>query len=437
MKSLEAKSYNTTNGVYQRFDSVNVLVHDGVYGVHTGAGTSNHRFLKTLVKLGLGPKLNVIPIFTAPSNPNFQQDFFLETLNFISTNKGVVIPIDNGTEGMETFGYFEHWEMACKNAVQIVRELCIANGTHLLVSFDTPFILLHELLGDSSLKEQFFHAHVPHSTGLIHDPDYRMRIETERTAFVDITSSPSGALGSTCDYMKKHLLQDYGADERRIIPLTYGTLTEDYHRINQSRIEQTVRALGIEEGEKFVLAYGRAMPYKGFHIFLESLAKLRESSVKFVLIAAARDGGNDYIDSLQKIMDDYGLRGKLITHFDSTLPYILQQSHQLAAVVVPSLAEPFGLIPVENFANPFSTAPVIASAVGGLGEQIEDGVNGFTFEAGNADDLAKKIQIILQMDDTNRKAIKKTAFDRARERNDLEKNVSTFFSHILRFCLRL
>jgi glycosyltransferase involved in cell wall biosynthesis len=38
--------------------------------------------------------------------------------------------------------------------------------------------------------------------------------------------------------------------------------------------------------------------------------------------------------------------------------------------------------------------PVIASNLGGIPEIVEDGVTGLLFEAGNADDLAQKIQYL-------------------------------------------
>lgn len=38
--------------------------------------------------------------------------------------------------------------------------------------------------------------------------------------------------------------------------------------------------------------------------------------------------------------------------------------------------------------------PVIASRIGGLGELVDDGVTGFLFEPGNAEDLANKIQLL-------------------------------------------
>jgi glycosyltransferase involved in cell wall biosynthesis len=61
-------------------------------------------------------------------------------------------------------------------------------------------------------------------------------------------------------------------------------------------------------------------------------------------------------------------------------------------MVVPSLwNEPFGLVTVEAMGHGL---PVVASRRGGLPEIVEDGVTGFLFEPGNAEDLAEKIKYL-------------------------------------------
>jgi glycosyltransferase involved in cell wall biosynthesis len=64
------------------------------------------------------------------------------------------------------------------------------------------------------------------------------------------------------------------------------------------------------------------------------------------------------------------------------------------ALIMPSIwYETFGLAALEAFA---CGLPVIASRIGALAELIEDGETGLLFEAGNADDLASKMQWALQ-----------------------------------------
>ncbi len=59
-------------------------------------------------------------------------------------------------------------------------------------------------------------------------------------------------------------------------------------------------------------------------------------------------------------------------------------------LVMPSIwYEGFPMVLVEAFAHGL---PVICSRLGGMAEIVEDGVTGLHFEAGNADDLAKKVR---------------------------------------------
>jgi glycosyltransferase involved in cell wall biosynthesis len=63
------------------------------------------------------------------------------------------------------------------------------------------------------------------------------------------------------------------------------------------------------------------------------------------------------------------------------------------AVIVPSeWYENAPLSILESFAF---GKPVIGSRIGGIPEMIDDGVNGLLFESGNADDLTKKLELLL------------------------------------------
>ena len=62
-------------------------------------------------------------------------------------------------------------------------------------------------------------------------------------------------------------------------------------------------------------------------------------------------------------------------------------------VVLPSRVEPLGYTMIEAG---YFNKPFIGSRTGGIAEFIDDGVNGFLFEPGNADDLAEKIRFVIK-----------------------------------------
>lgn len=77
--------------------------------------------------------------------------------------------------------------------------------------------------------------------------------------------------------------------------------------------------------------------------------------------------------------------------------------------VVPSLwPEPFGIVAIEAMA---CGCPVIASDTGGLREIITNGVDGMLFQPGNANDLAQKIEYLL-----NNRALRKRIGEAARHK---------------------
>ncbi len=103
----------------------------------------------------------------------------------------------------------------------------------------------------------------------------------------------------------------------------------------------------------------------------------------------------------------------------------LPRLYQRADICVfPSLwPEPFGLVAVEAMA---AGKPVIASRIGGLKRIVVDKETGFLVEPGNVDELAAKIEILL--DDVNlRKKMGQKARKRAEEKYDWNKIIKKYY----------
>jgi glycosyltransferase involved in cell wall biosynthesis len=97
--------------------------------------------------------------------------------------------------------------------------------------------------------------------------------------------------------------------------------------------------------------------------------------------------------------------------------------YRARAVVMPSIwPEPFGRIPVE--ANRLGV-PAVVSSAGGLPETIVDGVTGYIFKAGDADDLAEKTMKVLEKD-FDRDTVMKHSFKRINPQKEVEKLIRFF-----------
>ncbi len=73
---------------------------------------------------------------------------------------------------------------------------------------------------------------------------------------------------------------------------------------------------------------------------------------------------------------------------------------QVDIVALTSLTEGFPLTPIEAFA---CSKPVIATAVGGTIEIIDDGINGYLVEAQNVEQIAEKILLLIKNDALQKK----------------------------------
>ena len=145
----------------------------------------------------------------------------------------------------------------------------------------------------------------------------------------------------------------------------------------------------ISEGEKMITAVGRLTAQKGFDDLIRAYAAVRRSAPSSRLLLI----GDGYMrEELQRLADREQVKdGVTFAGFvgDSDLAGALKSS---AVVVVPSRFEPFGIIALEAMA---SGVPVVVSRVGGLGEIVEDGVDGVEAEPNDPASIAQAISRVL------------------------------------------
>jgi glycosyltransferase involved in cell wall biosynthesis len=145
---------------------------------------------------------------------------------------------------------------------------------------------------------------------------------------------------------------------------------------------------------RIVGAAGRLSPEKGFSVLVQAARNLVRtgSSVGFVLF-----GDGPLRDSLQRQVNDAGLQNSFVlagfrNDLDCMLPF-------LDLFVAPSFTEGLPNVILEAFA---AGVPVVATAVGGTPEIVDDEVSGFLVPSGNAQALADRISRLLNSDDLAR-----------------------------------
>lgn len=128
---------------------------------------------------------------------------------------------------------------------------------------------------------------------------------------------------------------------------------------------------------------GRLSPEKGFHVLVEAAALSRQSDpgVGFVLF-----GDGPLRPDLERQIAQLGLQNHFIlAGFRTDVPRFLPHLDLLA---MPSFTEGLPVALLEAFA---AGLPVVATAVGGIPEVVDEGVNGHLVPSGDVGSLARGI----------------------------------------------
>jgi glycosyltransferase involved in cell wall biosynthesis len=136
-----------------------------------------------------------------------------------------------------------------------------------------------------------------------------------------------------------------------------------------------------------LFAIGRHVPQKGFDLLIDAFALLVADADFDADLVLAGDGPESTSLVDQVARSGLSHRVRFVGRTDRATTVELFASAKL--FVLPSRHEPFGIVILEAMA---AGAPVVASAVGGVPEFVQDGVNGVLAPPGNANALASAIR---------------------------------------------
>lgn len=151
------------------------------------------------------------------------------------------------------------------------------------------------------------------------------------------------------------------------------------------------------DGRSVVGIVGRLEPWKGQETFLRAAARVarRHPDVRFVVVGGAVLGWEgSYPEKLAALAETLGIAQ--ITTFTGHREDVYSWFDALDVVVNASFGEPFGLVLVEAMAM---GKPVIATALAGPLEIIEDEISGLLVPAGDPTILASTINRLLEEPD--------------------------------------
>jgi glycogen synthase len=183
--------------------------------------------------------------------------------------------------------------------------------------------------------------------------------------------------------MREDILQHFGVDPARVVVIHNGI---DPARYRRTAARDALDRLAIRE--PFVLFVGRITDQKGIFDLLDAAATLPPGT-QVVLCASAPDTPEIEERLRRRVAGRANLRW--IGHMLPVEDVIQLYSHA-AVFCCPSVYEPFGLINLEAMA---CETPVVASAVGGILEVVEDGVTGLLVPPRRPDRLGEALTALL------------------------------------------
>ncbi len=138
-----------------------------------------------------------------------------------------------------------------------------------------------------------------------------------------------------------------------------------------------------------ILTWGRVQYEKGFQVLARAISTLRLRRGDIECVIAGR---GSYLPELQSQVDIEGVSDVVTLPGFLSDPELRDTIHRAACVVIPSLYEPFGVVALEALAG---GAPLIVADTGGLAELVGGTGSALLFEPGNADQLADRIEQLL------------------------------------------
>jgi len=202
----------------------------------------------------------------------------------------------------------------------------------------------------------------------------------------------------------KEKYSDYLSSDKKLLVIFRGINTDyfDSSTTLETDEDNLFKSWKIQAGKKIILFPGRLTTWKGQEMFLEALNKvnIHLGHEAFTAVILGSDQGRDlYKKKLIRLVEQYRLTNQVI--FIENCNH-MPLAYKISDFVVSASIEPeaFGRISVEAQSM---QKPILASNIGGSKETIIDNKTGLLFEAGNSEEMSKKIIELLNLDESTLK----------------------------------
>ncbi|HEY8159666.1 MAG TPA: glycosyltransferase family 4 protein [Methylobacter sp.] len=224
------------------------------------------------------------------------------------------------------------------------------------------------------------HMHNDHLSMRLFRPFYRLALaKADRVVCVS-------------DYIRRQATTVFPEYADRFCVILNATDPDVFKPYDDEAIRQLQDVIKIERNKKYLLYVGRLTPIKGVHILVEAFNAIhhRMPDVRLIITGpsffgrTAKTAYEQELVSLAEPVSDAVIFTGFLPH--EKLKYLYSAAY---IVVFPSVwPEPFGLVMLEAMA---SGSCLVASAVGGIPEVVENGINGVLVKPADAGALAHAV----------------------------------------------
>ncbi len=195
--------------------------------------------------------------------------------------------------------------------------------------------------------------------------------------------------------MKTELVEEFGVRHAKVSVIPLGI--NDHAPRTGLTPAAARRRLGIADGEKTILFFGRFTPYKGLEVLIAAFRKIAVPGNRYrLIIAGSQDRHVSYWRGIENSIREDVQSGRMLIRAER-IPDEETEVYFKAADVV---ALPYRAIYQSGvLCTAYSFGlPVVAADVGSLKDDVVEGETGFVFKPEDADDLARTIERYFESD---------------------------------------
>ena len=189
--------------------------------------------------------------------------------------------------------------------------------------------------------------------------------------------------------MKRELIEEFGVQDARVTVIPFG--------INNAVPNTSLtpgdakQRLGIREGERTILFFGRITPYKGLEYLIAAFRQILARRDDYRLIIAGRPNNCErYWKTIREEVREDVQKGRVLLRAD----FIPDDETEVYFKAADVLVLPYRHIYQSGvlFLGHSFGLPVLAADVGSLKDEIVEGKTGFVFRPEDPADLARAIE---------------------------------------------